>query len=82
VVSRVTRGEVDAGIVYVTDVRSAGDRAQGVAIDIGADVSRQAIYQIAVTTQVQNREAADAWVEFVRSDEALQVYADHGFGGP
>jgi molybdate transport system substrate-binding protein len=82
VVSRVTLGEVDAGIVYVTDVKAAGDRAQGVPIDFAGDRDLQAIYQITVTKQAQNREAADAWVRFVRSDDALMVLSEFGFGAP
>jgi molybdate transport system substrate-binding protein len=82
VVARVTLGEIDAGIVYVTDVKAAGDKAHGVAIDIAADRELQAVYQIAVTKQAQNREAANAWVRFVRSADALQVFAEYGFGGP
>jgi molybdate transport system substrate-binding protein len=82
VVSRVTLGEVDAGIVYATDVKAAGDKAQGVSIDVAADPTVQAIYRIAVTKQAQNREVADAWVKFLRSDDSLQVFADYGFGGP
>jgi molybdate transport system substrate-binding protein len=82
VLSKVTLGEVDAGIVYVTDVRAVGDKAQGVPIDIAADRDLQATYEIAVTKQVQNRGAADAWVRFVRSDAARRVFVDHGFGAP
>ena len=82
VVSRVTLGEVDAGIVYATDVKAAGDKAQGVPIDIATDPELLATYQIAVTKQAQNREAVDAWVRFVRSDEGLTVIVEHGFGAP
>lgn len=82
VVSRVTLGEVDAGIVFATDVKPAGDKAQAVSIDIAADPDLQVRYEIAVTKQAPHREVADAWVKFVRSDDALQVFADYGFGGP
>lgn len=80
VVSRVTRGEVDAGIVFVADVKAGGDAVQNVEIDIAADSDLQANYQSAVTKQAPNRKAADAWVKFVRSDDALQVFANYGFG--
>jgi molybdate transport system substrate-binding protein len=82
VVSHVTRGDVDAGIVTSGEVKAAGDGAQAVPIASAADSDLQALYQITVTKQTQHREAADAWVRFVRSDDALQVFSDFGFGGP
>jgi molybdate transport system substrate-binding protein len=80
VVARVARGEVDAGIVFVADLKAAGDPAQRVDIDIAADSDLQANYQIAESKQTSNRKAAEAWVKFVRSDDALQVFADYAFG--
>ena len=59
---------------------AAGDTAQRVDIDIAADSDLQANYQVAVSKQTSNRKAAEAWVKFVRSDDALQVFADYAFG--
>ena len=71
---------MDAGIVFVADLKAAGDTAQRVDIDIAADSDLQANYQVAVSKQTSNRKAAEAWVKFVRSDDALQVFADYAFG--
>ena len=49
VVTKVTAGEADAGIVYVTDVTAAGDKAAGV--DIPADIN--------VVAQVPDRQRED-----------------------
>src|SRR3954447_26160034 len=82
VVSKVTLGEADAGIVYVTDVEAAGDTAEGVDIDLASDPSLQAVYPIAITKQVTNPDAAEAWIDFVLSDAGRATLAKYGFLAP
>lgn len=82
VVSKVTLGEADAGIVYVTDVKAARTRAEGVDIDIAGDPALQAAYLIAVTKQATNPGAAKAWIEFVLSDKGQGTLAGFGFLSP
>lgn len=77
VVSKVTLGEADAGIVYVSDVKAAGDKAEGVTIPDEQNVV--ANYAIALLKTPQNGPAAAAFVAFVRSDEGKQVLAAAGF---
>lgn len=78
VVSKVTLGEADAGIVYVTDIAAAGDAATGV--DIPAEINVLAEYPIAVTTQAPNPAGAQAFVEFVAGPQGQQILASYGFG--
>jgi molybdate transport system substrate-binding protein len=80
VVSKVTLGEADAGIVYVTDVINAGDAADGV--EIPADVNVVAEYPIAVTREAPNPEGAEAFVGFVRSEEGQAILESYGFVSP
>ena len=82
VVAKVTLGEADAGIVYVTDVKAAGDKAQGVDIDIAGDPSLEASYPIAVTKQAANADAAKAWIDYVLSSDGQQALASFGFLAP
>ena len=84
VVAKVTLGEADAGIVYVTDVKAAGDRASGIDIDLGiaGDPSLEAFYQAAITEQVRNERLAKAWIEFVLSDRAQSTLSSYGFLAP
>lgn len=80
VVSKVTAGEADAGIVYATDVLAAGDKAEGV--DIPADVNVIAEYPIVVTKESANPEAAVAFLEFVASERGQKILGSYGFLQP
>jgi molybdate transport system substrate-binding protein len=80
VVTKVSLGEADAGIVYVTDVSAAGGAIDGVEIPNGMNVI--ATYPIAVVTASEYAEAAKRFVDFVLSSEGLQVLQDHGFLPP
>jgi molybdate transport system substrate-binding protein len=76
----VESNEVDAGVVYVTDVRAAGDKVDGV--PIADDVNATTIYPIAVLKDAKNPDLARAWVDFVLSPTGKQVLAADGFGKP
>ena len=78
--SKVQLGEVDAGVVYVTDVEAAGDKVLGVPIP--ADVNASTSYPIATLTDAPNPAAAAAFVDLVRSEEGQQALADAGFRRP
>jgi len=77
VVTKVALGEVDAGIVYVTDVRAAGRAVEGVNIPASANVI--AHYPIALLRSAPNPSAAAAFVTYVLSAQGQQVLAAYGF---
>jgi molybdate transport system substrate-binding protein len=76
----VESGEVDAGVVYVTDVRAAGDKVDGVPIPAG--VNSTTTYPIAVLKDARNVPLAQAWVDYVLSPTAQRVLTADGFGKP
>ncbi len=78
--TKVELGEADAGLVYVTDVVAAGDRVEGIVVPEAADVINR--YPIAVVTGAPNPEGAQAWVDFVLSDDGQAALADAGFVAP
>lgn len=80
VVTKVSAGEADAGIVFVTDVRSAGDTAEGV--EIPTDINVISNYPIVVTKEAPNPEAAQAFIEFVASAAGQAILAEYGFLAP
>ncbi len=80
IVTKVTAGEADAGIVYTTDVLAAGDAAEG--IDIPADLNVIATYPVAVTKEAANAEGAQAFIDFVLSEQGQKILASYGFSKP
>jgi molybdate transport system substrate-binding protein len=78
-VSKVTLGEADAGIVYITDIVAAGDKAAGVEIATADDPSLEALYPMAITANATDRELAHAWVTFVQSGEGQATLKEFGF---
>lgn len=80
VLTKVDLGEVDAGLVYVTDVRSAGNKVQG--IEIPRDVNVSTDYPIATLSGSHHQDAAQAFTDFVLSDQGVAVLAKGGFEKP
>jgi molybdate transport system substrate-binding protein len=78
--SKVELGEVDAGLVYVTDVRAAGPKVTGVPIP--ARVNASTGYPIAALTRAPNATAARAFVAFVLSPAGRGVLTADGFERP
>ncbi len=81
VVAKITAGEADAAIVYVSDVTSAV--APDVhAVEIPDDVNVIATYPIAVVTGTSDTEAAQAFVDYVTGSEGQATLAEFGFLPP
>lgn len=78
--NKVELGEVDAALVYATDVRSLPQWVEGIDVpEAGQVVNR---YPIAVLSGARNREAAQAFVDLVFSEDGRRALADHGFRTP
>jgi molybdate transport system substrate-binding protein len=85
VLGKVATGEADAGVVYVTDVKGAGDKVDGITFPESAAAVN--VYPISVVEDADNGGAAEfvlahEFVEFIRSDQGQQVLADAGFAKP
>lgn len=80
VLSKVQLGEVDAGVVYVTDVLAAGDKVTGVRIP--ADVNASTSYPIVALAKSANAAAAAAFVDHVLSPVGASVLTAAGFQQP
>ncbi len=80
VMGKVTSGEADAGVVYVTDVQAAGDQVEGIEFPESNDVVN--IYPIAPIDGSDEANLAGDFVAFVLGDTGQQILKDAGFGQP
>ena len=78
--SKVTLGEADVAVVYVTDVQAARGAARGVPIPPSQNV--RAVYPIGVVRDSAHRAAATAFVRYVRSSAGLARLRRFGFLAP
>src|SRR5262245_10588169 len=80
VVTKVTLGEVDAGIVYVTDVKANEAKATGVTIP--ADQNATTEYPIVQVKDAPNATAAKAFISYVLGPDGQKVLGSFGFMPP
>ncbi|MET1015260.1 MAG: molybdate ABC transporter substrate-binding protein [Leifsonia flava] len=78
VLGKVSSGEADAGLVYVTDVIAAGSAVDGIAFAESADAVNT--YPIVALTGSETGVVADAFVAFILGPTGQSVLADAGFG--
>ena len=78
--AKVAADEVDAALVYKTDVIAASDEVEGIEFP----ESGQAVntYPIAVLTESKTADMAQAFVDYVLSAEGRAVLQKAGFGQP
>ena len=80
VLTQVELGNVDAGMVYVTDVMAAGSKAKGVTI--AASDNASTLYPIATISSSKHKSEAQAFINYVLSPAGQQVLAAAGFQKP
>jgi molybdate transport system substrate-binding protein len=78
--TKVELGEVDAALVYQTDVKAAGGKVQGV--DFAEAAKAVNTYPIAVLKDAPNAAAAQAFEAFVLSAHGHDVLSAAGFQNP
>ena len=78
--TQVELGNVDAGMVYVTDVKAAGTKVKGVAIPAGDNAST--LYPIATINSSKHKSIAQSFVTYVLSPTGQQVLTAAGFQTP
>jgi molybdate transport system substrate-binding protein len=80
VLSKVSLGEAQAGIVYRTDAQAALDKVS--VVTIPSEVNVIAEYPLALTSSAVHPELARAWVDFVLSSGGQRLLLNAGFLTP
>ena len=77
VLSWVATGNADCGVVYKTDAAAES----GVLVAAGAPEGshKPVIYPVAVLKNAENRAAAESFLAFLQTEEALAVFERYGF---
>jgi molybdate transport system substrate-binding protein len=80
VLGKVTSGEADAGLVYVTDVEGAGDDVTGVPFPESADIVNT--YPIVALKDSDHADLAQDFVDLVLTDKGQGILEEAGFAQP
>ncbi|GAA1680674.1 molybdate ABC transporter substrate-binding protein [Kribbella yunnanensis] len=78
--TKVSLGEVDAALVYKTDVLAAKDKVDGIEFPEASKAINE--YPIATLRKAPNAVGAKAFVDYVLSDKGKAVLSAAGFGAP
>lgn len=78
VLDYVVRGEVDAGIVYSSDVLSAGAKVKEV-VRVPEDSHDPILYPMAIIKDSKRKDAAKKFIELVLSPDGQKILAKYGF---
>ena len=76
VTTQVSQGAVDCGIIYATDAFSAGLKVVDTATK---EMCKQVIYPAAILSTTKQQEAAQAFLDYLRTDECAAVFEAVGF---
>lgn len=77
VLNWVAEGSADVGIVYSTDAAS-NDNVEVVA-EAPEEAISKVIYPIGMVSASENKDAAESFIEFLATDEALEIFESYGF---
>ena len=80
VLGKVLVGQADAGVVYVTDVLTAGDKVTGVAFPEAAFAVNT--YPIALLKESTHTELAHRFIDLVTGEAGQKILAAAGFAKP
>jgi molybdate transport system substrate-binding protein len=80
VLTKVTSGEADAGLVYLTDARKAGDAVS--TVEFPESAGALTVYPIAILKHASQPALAQKFLNLVTSPTGEKVLNDAGFANP
>jgi molybdate transport system substrate-binding protein len=80
VLGKITSGQADAGLVYVTDAKGAGDKVTSVSFPESAGAVNT--YPIAVLEEAGNSAAAQKFVDLITGPDGQAALSEAGFAAP
>ena len=79
VLNQVAASSADAGIVYATDAASMAEQVDVIAEAPEESLKKKVIYPVAVLKGSAHSEEAADFVEFLKTEEAMNVFEAYGF---
>lgn len=79
VLNQVAASSAEAGVVYATDAASMADQVRVVAKAPEGSLKEPVIYPVAVVKNTLHEAEAKAFVDFLESEEAMEVFQAYGF---
>ena len=80
IVGKLTQGAVDAGFVYISDVRGAGGKLK--AIELPDSLQPSVAYGVAVVKGTKHADAAQSFVDGLLDEKGQKALTDAGFELP
>jgi molybdate transport system substrate-binding protein len=78
--TKVALGEADAALVYRTDVAAGGETIEGIEVPLADLVVNR--YPVALLSAASNPDAAQEFIDYLRSAEGREVFVRAGFVTP
>ncbi len=79
VLNQVAEGSADVGIVYATDAAQMPDKVKVLAVAPEGSLAKPVVYPVGILANAPARPAAEDFVAFLQSPEALAVFVERGF---
>ena len=79
VLNWVAEHSADAGVVYATDAAVRADAVEVIAEAPEGSLEKPVLYPAAVLERTEYEEAARAFLTFLKSDEAGEIFREYGF---
>ena len=76
---KVVAGEVDAGLVFVSDAQAAGRRVRAIPVPAADNVRTSDVAVVLDNPDADDADAAQAWLDLLTSAAGQRALLDHGF---